>query len=76
MGNRSRKIVLFKFNEYKDIEERLEKMAKKGLFLEKIGSMFWTFKKGEPKEVKYTLHQPVTKDQREIIIERLKLKDI
>ncbi len=55
MEKRIRKVFYYKFNMYKDIETRLEKMALKGLFLEKIDRHFWTFIKAEPKKVKYTV---------------------
>lgn len=55
MGNKVKKIVSFRFNQYKDIELKLEEMAQSGLFLEKVGAMFWTFKKAEPKNLKYTV---------------------
>jgi hypothetical protein len=50
-----KRIISFRFNQYKDIELKLEKMAQKGLFLEEIRLAFWTFKKGEPRKVKYTV---------------------
>lgn len=55
MKNKVKKIISFRFNHYKDIELKLEKMAQKGLFLEKTGQYFWTFRKGEPKKLKYTV---------------------
>lgn len=55
MGDKVKRIVSFRFNQYKDIELKLETMAKNGLFLEKVGAMFWTFKKAEPKNLKYTV---------------------
>ncbi len=55
MVNTAKKLILFQFNHYKDIELKLEKMAEKGLFLKKVGTLFWTFEKSEPKKVKYTV---------------------
>lgn len=55
MGNRVKKVMMFRFNDYKAIESKLEKMATEGLMLEKLGSTFWTFKKAEPKNLKYTV---------------------
>lgn len=55
MKNIVKKTILFRYNHYKDIELKLESMAKKGLFLKKIGSMFWTFRRAEPKQLKYTV---------------------
>ena len=37
------------------IERKLEKMAAKGLFIETIGPIFWTYKKAKPKQLKYTI---------------------
>ena len=48
-----KRIIYYQFNQYKDIEIKLEKMAEQGLFLKEIGLTFCTFKKGEPKKVKY-----------------------
>lgn len=55
MKNTVKRLIQFRFNQYNLIEEKLEKMAKKGLFLEKIGSTFWTFRKAEPKNLTYTV---------------------
>ena len=55
MKNKVKKFMLVRFDQYTDIELKLETMAKKGLFLEKARGMFWTFKKGEPKNLKYTV---------------------
>lgn len=55
MKNKVMRPILFRFNHYKDIERELEKMAGKGLFLEKVGSYFWTFQKAEPKKMKYAV---------------------
>lgn len=43
------------YNCYKEIEQKLERYAKKGLVLEKMSSTFWTFKKTEPQNLKYTV---------------------
>lgn len=55
MKSTIKKIIQFRFNQYKDIEYKLEKMAEQGLFLKEIGSIFWTFIKGESRKVKYTV---------------------
>jgi len=43
------------YNYYKEIEQKLELYAKKGLVLEKMGPYLWTFKKTEPQNLKYTV---------------------
>ncbi len=43
------------YNYYKEIEQKLEHYAKKGLVLEKMGSSLWTFQKNEPQNLKYTV---------------------
>lgn len=53
--NTTKKLKMMNYNYYKEIEEKLEYNAKKGLVLEKIGPYFWTFKKTEPQDLKYTV---------------------
>ena len=56
MKNEVKKFIFFKGGHYqKELENKLEAMAKKGLFLKKTGSLFWTFTKEEPKDIKYTV---------------------
>ena len=43
------------YNYYKEIAQKLEHYAKKGLVLEKMGPYLWTFKKIEPQNLKYTI---------------------
>lgn len=50
-----KKIINFRFDRYEDIEIKLGKLAAKGLFLEECGSFLWTFRKGIPKKLKYTV---------------------
>ncbi|WP_317855489.1 DUF2812 domain-containing protein [Chakrabartyella piscis] len=50
-----KKSMMFQYNHYTDLERKLEKYATQGLFLESIGSYFWTFRRGEPKAVHYTV---------------------
>lgn len=55
MKDRVKRVVNFRFDRYRDMEVRLEKLAAEGLFLEKCGSFAWTFHKGEPKSLHYTV---------------------
>ncbi|MEL7657892.1 MAG: DUF2812 domain-containing protein, partial [Bacillota bacterium] len=55
MKDKVKKVISFRFDRYKDIEIKLEKLAAKGLFLEECGAFLWTFRKGEPKNLKYTV---------------------
>lgn len=55
MPKKIRKYMNFKFHNYKYLEMKLDKMAKKGLFLEKVGTLSWVFIKGEPKDMKYSI---------------------
>lgn len=55
MRDKSKRIMNFRFDRYEDAESKLEKLAAKGLFLEECGSFFWTFRKGTPKKLKYTV---------------------
>ncbi len=51
----SKKFINFDYSRVSEMEEKLEKWAKQGLILHEIGSMMWTFKKDEPKELKYCI---------------------
>jgi len=53
--DKTKRIMNFRFDRYEDAENKLEKLAAKGLFLEECGSFLWTFRKGEPKKIKYTV---------------------
>ena len=55
MTKKIKKIVYFRFDRLQDLESKLEKYAGKGLFLAECGSFFWTFRKGEPKKLKYAV---------------------
>jgi len=55
MKNKTKKVMNFRFDRYEDVENKLEKLAAKGLFLEKCGSFLWTFRKGTPQKLKYTV---------------------
>ncbi len=55
MKNTVKRFMSISIDHYRDIEYQLEKLASKGLFLVKIGSFFWEFRKGEPKSIKYTV---------------------
>ena len=50
---KKRRLELFQTNDYEAIEKHLTKMAKKGWFLESIGTFLWTYRKGEPKDLTY-----------------------
>lgn len=52
---KTRKLVLFQYNCYNEMEKKLENYAKEGLILEKNSSLFWTFAKTEPQNLKYTV---------------------
>ncbi len=47
------RLELFQTNDYEAIERHLAKMAKKGWFLESIGTFLWTYRKGEPQDLTY-----------------------
>lgn len=51
----TKKFMLINYNYYKEIEQKLERYAGKGLVLEKMGPYLWTFKKTEPQNLKYTV---------------------
>lgn len=55
MKGRVKRVVNFRFDRYREMEVRLEKLAAKGLFLERCGGFAWTFRKGEPKSLHYTV---------------------
>lgn len=43
----------FSFYDQQAIQEKLEDMARRGWFLEKTGSFAWTYRRGEPKELRF-----------------------
>jgi hypothetical protein len=43
------------YSYYKELEQKLEHYAKKGLVLDKMGSTFWTFTQTESQDLKYTV---------------------
>lgn len=51
----TKRIMNFRFDRYGETEIKLEKLAAKGLFLEECGSFLWTFRKGAPQKLKYTV---------------------
>lgn len=55
MKSTVRRRMHYRYYQSSAIEQRLENLAKQGLFLEQIGSFFWKFKRGEPRQVKYTV---------------------
>lgn len=55
MKNRVKRMINFRIDHYRELEIKLEKLAEKGLFLEACGVFLWTFRKGEPKKIKYTV---------------------
>ena len=50
-----RKFIIYTFKDYFILSEKLEAFAREGLLLKSIGPLFWTFSKGKPKELKYTI---------------------
>ncbi len=52
---RIKKFINFRYHDYKSLEEKLNNYAKQGLFLESVTSQSWIFRKGEPKDLKYTV---------------------
>lgn len=55
MKNKVKRMINFRIDHYRDIEIKLEKLAEKGLFLEACGAFLWTFRRGEPQKIKYTV---------------------
>lgn len=55
MKNIIRKVINYRYDRCEETELKLEALAKQGLLLEKCGLMFWTFRKGTPENLKYTI---------------------
>ncbi len=55
MKDSIKRIINFRFDRYEETEIKLEKLAAKGLFLVECGSFLWTFRKGTPWKLKYTV---------------------
>ena len=49
------KLKMFRYNNYKYMEEKLAKMAEKGWFLDGINLFFWSFRKGKPRRLTYEI---------------------
>ena len=41
--------------DFAGVERRLSELAAQGWYLDKIGAMWWKFKRGEPKAVTYAV---------------------
>ena len=52
---KKRRMESFVMYDAEGVEKHLEKMAKKGYFLTKVGRSFWTYERREPKEVRYAV---------------------
>lgn len=57
-----RKIEVFSFYDKTGIERHLEKMAGDGWLLEKISALFWTYRKIEPKKIRFSISYYATID--------------
>lgn len=55
MKTSKKRIMNFRFDRYEEMENKLEKLALKGLFLEECGPFFWTFREGTPKKMNYAI---------------------
>ena len=53
--NRKRQINWYQANDGDAIARHLEKMAARGWFLEKVGNFTWSFRRGEPRQVRYAV---------------------
>ncbi|WP_426351007.1 DUF2812 domain-containing protein [Alloiococcus sp. CFN-8] len=49
------RLRMLRYNNYKSFEEKLSKMAKKGWFLDSVGTFLWAFKKDEPRRLTYDI---------------------
>ena len=55
MKNVKRRIRNFSFYDQQAIQKTLEDMAEQGWFLEKTGSFLWTYKRIEPKKLRFSV---------------------
>ena len=55
MRTTKRQPFFFSFYDVDGIERHLEQMAERGWFLEKAGGFLWTYRRGEPKALHYSL---------------------
>jgi len=55
MKDIKRKIEVFSFYDKTGIERHLEKMAEDGWLLEKISALFWTYRRIEPKKIRFSI---------------------
>lgn len=62
MKDIKRKIEVFSFYDKTGIERHLEKMAGDGWLLERISALFWTYRKIEPKKIRFSISYYATID--------------
>ncbi len=55
MKDIKRKIEVFSFYDKTGIEQHLKKMAEDGWLLEKISALFWTYRRIEPKKIRFSI---------------------
>jgi len=55
MREKKRELGLYSFYDYAGIAAHLEAMAAQGWYLSNIGSYFWTYRRGEPRSVRYAV---------------------
>ena len=53
--NKKRQLFLFSFHDRTRIEKHLEKMAKNGWMLEKVGDFFWHYHRIEPQDLHFSI---------------------
>ena len=56
MRGKKKRLEYFSFYDYTGIARHLEEMAGRGWVLEKIGSVFWQYRKTEPKKLKFAVY--------------------
>lgn len=55
MPHKKREYILYSFYDRTGIENHLEQMAAKGWMVERMGRMFWTYRRTEPKAVHFSV---------------------
>lgn len=51
----TKRMMQFRFDRIEDMAVKLEKMAAKGLLLEECGALLWTFRRGAPQKLRYSV---------------------
>lgn len=68
--DKKREFARYAYYDHAGISRHLEEMARKGWFLEKLGTTFWHYRRGEPAEMRYAVVYFPKSDLSDVLVER------